>query len=64
VYLRAALATSPERPSILRTLGTVCRKTNRRMEALAFYERALQFEKDPQRFTSIADAIAELRAGR
>jgi tetratricopeptide (TPR) repeat protein/DNA-directed RNA polymerase subunit RPC12/RpoP len=63
-YLRRALATSPERPSILRALGSVCRKSRRPAEAMAFYERALQFEKDPDKVATIVKAMSAIRGDR
>lgn len=63
-YLRRALATSPERPSILRALGNVCRRMHRPAEATAFYERALTFEKDPDKVAAILKALSAIRRDR
>ena len=63
-YLRRALATSPERPSILRALGNVCRRTHRTSEAIAFYERALTFEKDPDKIAAILKSLSATRHDR
>lgn len=63
-YLRRALSTSPERPSILRALGYVCRKTGRRREAVELYERALLYEKDPEKVASIMKALSAVRDDR
>jgi tetratricopeptide (TPR) repeat protein/DNA-directed RNA polymerase subunit RPC12/RpoP len=63
-YLRRALSTSPDRPSILRALGNVCRKTRRPAEAMALYEHALQFEKDPDKVALLIKAMSAIRGGR
>jgi tetratricopeptide (TPR) repeat protein len=63
-YLLKALATSPERPSILRALGYICRHTHRSPEAIAYYERSMRFEKDPEKNANAAKAIDSIRNGR
>jgi|GEM_PF-3156893 len=63
-YLLKALATSPERSSILRALGYVCRHTHRSPEAIAYYERSMRFEKDPEKNANAAKAIDAIRNGR
>jgi tetratricopeptide (TPR) repeat protein len=63
-YLHRALATSPERPSILRALGNVCRHTHRASDAIAFYERALTFEKDPDKVAAILKSLSATRRDR
>jgi tetratricopeptide (TPR) repeat protein/DNA-directed RNA polymerase subunit RPC12/RpoP len=62
-YLRQALATSPQRPSILRALGQVCRKTGRRAEAVRYYQQSLVLEKDPEKIESAMKAIAAIQNG-
>jgi len=62
-YLQQALASSPQRPSILRALGLVCRKTGRGAEAIRYYEQSLLFEKDPEKTAAAMKAIAAIRSG-
>ncbi len=63
-YLLLALATSPERPSILRSLGFICRKTNRATDAIAYYTKSMTFEKDPSKNASVQKTVDALRAHR
>ena len=62
-YLLQALASSPGRPSILRALGFVYRRTGRRAEAIAHYEQSLAGEKDAEKIAVATKALAALRNG-
>jgi predicted RNA-binding Zn-ribbon protein involved in translation (DUF1610 family) len=61
-YLLKALATSPQRPSILRALGYICKKTHRSSEAIQYYQRSMLYEKDPLKNAAAQKAIDTTRA--
>jgi tetratricopeptide (TPR) repeat protein len=62
-YLQRALNASPERPSILRSMAQLCRRTRRRADAMAYYERSMQFEKDPAKNAEVLEVIAAIGRG-
>jgi tetratricopeptide (TPR) repeat protein len=63
-YLLLALAASPERASVLRGLGWVCRKTGRPQAAISYYARSIATEKDPEKRASAMKAIDAIRLRR
>lgn len=60
VYLRDALKTSPERASILRSLGNAVYRQARYEEALDLLRRSVAAEKDPLRGGKTQKLIAEV----
>jgi tetratricopeptide (TPR) repeat protein len=60
-YMLRALATSPQRPSILRALGRIYFNMSRWPEALDYYERYVNVATDPDGIARAQSAIQQIR---